>query len=112
MNAQSRLLLIKTIHTLIWGFFVGAIGYVFYSGVADHVTGYTWLASGLVVGEGLVLLLFKNQCPLTLVARKYSGSPADNFDIFLPNWLARYNKQIFTTIYLIAMLLVGYRLVS
>ncbi len=112
MNAQARLLMIKTTHTLIWWIFVGAIGYVFYSGAADAITGYTWLASGLVVGEGLVLVLFKNHCPLTLVARKYSASQADNFDIFLPNWLARYNKQIFTTIYLIGMLLIGCRMLS
>ena len=110
MTDPTRLLLIKALQTAIWGFFVGAIGYVFYSAAADHITGYTWLASGLVVGEGLVLLLFGNQCPLTLLARKYSTSPADNFDIFLPNWLARYNKLIFASLYLIAMLLVSYRL--
>ena len=112
MNAQARLLLIKTIHTIIWGFFVVAIGYVLYGGAANHITPYTWLASGLVVGEGLVLMLFKNHCPLTLMARNYSASQADNFDIFLPNWLAHYNKLIFTAIYLADLLLVGYRLVS
>ena len=112
MSAPTRLLLIKTVHTLIWGFFVTAIGYVFYSGAADRITAYTWLASGLVIGEGLVLLVFKNQCPLTLLARRYSASTAANFDIFLPNWLARYNKQIFTSIYLVGILLVGYRLLS
>ena len=100
------------VHTLVWAFFVAAIGYVFYSGAANRITAYTWLAGGLVIGEGLVLLVFKNQCPLTLMARKYLASEADNFDIFLPNWLARYNKQIFTTLYLVAMLLVGYRLVA
>ena len=112
MIARTRLLLIKTVHTLIWGFFVTAIGCVFYSGAANRITACTWLASGLVVGEGLVLMTFKNRCPLTLMARKYSASEADNFDIFLPNWLARYNKQIFTAIYLLGMLLIGYRLVA
>ena len=109
MTAHTRLLLIKTVHTLIWAFFVTAIGYVLYSGAADRITACTWLASGLVVGEGLVLLVFKNQCPLSLMARKYSASVADNFDIFLPNWLARYNKQIFTAIYLLGMLLYSSR---
>ena len=112
MNAKGKLVLIKMVHTLVWAFFVAAIGYVFYSGAADRITACTWLAGGLVIGEGLVLLAFKNQCPLTLMARKYSASEADNFDIFLPNWLARYNKQIFTALYLVGMLLVGYRLLS
>jgi len=37
--------------------------------------------------------------PLTLIAGNYSNSQKDNFDIFLPNWLAKHNKLIFTTIF-------------
>jgi hypothetical protein len=44
------------------------------------------------------------------MARKYSSSHKDNFDIFLPNWLARNNKLIFTTIYCIAVLIVIFRI--
>jgi hypothetical protein len=67
---------------------------------------YTWIGIGLIVGEGLVLLFFKMFCPLTIWARKYSDSQKDNFDIYLPNWLARYNKVIFTTIFFIAVMMV------
>jgi hypothetical protein len=49
-------------------------------------------------------------CPITVVARKYSDSTRDNFDIFLPNWLARYNKEIYTTIVIISVLILLYRL--
>ena len=108
----TRLRLIKALHTVVWAFFVAAILFVLFSGLTNTITAYTWLASGLVAGEGLVLAAFKNRCPLTLVARKYSRSTKDNFDIFLPEWLARYNKLIFTTIYAVALLLVGYRLLG
>jgi hypothetical protein len=60
----------------------------------------------MVIAEGIVLIIFKMFCPLTLIARKYSNSDKDNFDIFLPNWLARYNKIIFTTIYLVSVIIV------
>jgi len=106
MNRTQKLLAIKLIHTLIWVFFVVVIFYVLYSGVYDNVNTYTWIGIGLVLGEGIVLLIFNKFCPLTLVARKYSNSEKDNFDIFLPNWLAKYNKLIFTTIFIIALLLV------
>ena len=43
-----------------------------------------WICVGLVGLEGIVLLLFKMFCPLTIIARKYSDSAKDNFDIFLP----------------------------
>ena len=69
------------------------------------------MSIGLILLEGFVLLAFKNLCPVTLIARKYSGSTKDNFDIFLPNWLAKYNKLIYTTLFIIVLLILVYRLV-
>ncbi len=112
MSAEAKLLFIKALHTLVWGFFVAVIGYVLYCGLANRITWHTWVASGLVVGEGVVLLLFERHCPLTLLARNYSDSTQDNFDIFLPNWLARHNQLIFTSIYGFALLLLAYRLMQ
>ena len=112
MQNDFRLLLIKLIHTAIWLFFVVIIFYVLYCGIANKITAYTWIAAGLVVAEGVVLMLFKNHCPLTLLARNYSSSKDDNFDIFLPNWLAHYNKLIFTTIYLVGVIIISYRMLS
>lgn len=111
MSVKTKLLVIKALHTVVWAFFVAVIGYVLFCGIANKLTRYTWLASGLVVAEGVVLLVFQRHCPLTLLARRYSASTQDNFDIFLPNWLARHNQLIFTSIYGFALLLLGYRLV-
>ena len=102
----------QVLHTAVWAFFVAAILAVLYSGITNNITTYTWIASGLVAAEGLVLLAFKSRCPLTLIARKYSSSTRDNFDIFLPEWLARHNKLIFSVLYVIGLLLVGYRVVQ
>lgn len=112
MTNNEKLTIIKVIHTLIWLFFVSVIFYILYSGITNTINQYTWVAIGLVIFEGIVLLIFKMFCPLTLVARKYSTSKKDNFDIFLPVFIARYNKQIFTSIYVIGVLIVIYRVVS
>jgi hypothetical protein len=112
MTAATKLLGIKALHTAVWGFFVAIIGYVLYCGLANRLSWHTWAANALVVGEGAVLLLFRRHCPLTLLARRYSNSTKDNFDIFLPNWLARHNQLIFTSIYVLALLLLGYRLLQ
>lgn len=106
MNQKNRLLTIKIIHTLIWLFFVAVIFYILYSGIFDEVTIHTWIGIGLIIGEGITLLIFKMYCPLTIVARKYSDSKKANFDIFLPNWLAKYNKLIFTTLFVIGLAIV------
>jgi hypothetical protein len=109
MNQARKLLAIKLIHTIIWAFFVAVIFYVLYSGITNTITIYTWIGTGLIIGEGLVLLLFKMYCPLTVLARNYSDSQKDNFDIFLPNWLARHNKLIFTSIFIAGLVIVLFR---
>ncbi|MGY8914042.1 MAG: hypothetical protein ACKVJF_03040 [Flavobacteriales bacterium] len=110
MNKANKLLAIKMIHTLIWLFFVSIIFYVLYSGFANYINALTWISIGLVIGEGIVLLIFKMYCPLTILARKYSDSKKDNFDIFLPNWLAKYNKIIFTSLFVLGLAMVLIRL--
>lgn len=108
MAPKDKLLLIKIVHTVIWALFVGVIFYILYSGIMGRITTFTWIGMGIIVGEGLVLLLFKMFCPLTVLARKYSDSDRHNFDIFLPEWLAKYNKVIFTSIFLLGVALVLY----
>jgi hypothetical protein len=111
MKPAGKLFAIKLTHTLIWIFFVGIIFYILYSGISNDITTYTWIAISLVIGEGLVLMIFQMYCPLTILARQYSDSEKDNFDIFIPNWLARNNKVIFTSIYIFALIAVLYRVI-
>ena len=105
MDPAKRLLVIKWVHTLIWLFFVVVIFYILYSGIFNVINTYTWIGMGLIVGEGIVLLVFNMFCPLTVMARKYSDSEKDNFDIFLPNWLAKYNKLIFFVACIVALVI-------
>lgn len=111
ISPASKLVLIKSIHTLIWIVMVCFIGYVVYSGVSGNITVYSWLAVAAVIVEGLVLWLFKGKCPLTVWARNYSDSKKENFDIYLPEWLARYNKLIFTTVFVLGLVLMLWRYV-
>ncbi|PVY39696.1 hypothetical protein [Pontibacter virosus] len=108
---ERKLLLIKVVHTTVWMFFNVVIFYLLYAVLTNRIDKWVWICLGLIVMEGLVLLVFKKMCPITVVARRYSDSTRDNFDIFLPNWLARYNKEIYTTIVLISVLILVYRLV-
>lgn len=49
--------------------------------------------------EVAVLALNAWRCPLTGVAARYTDDRRDNFDIYLPLWLARYNKHIFGSLF-------------
>jgi hypothetical protein len=66
---------------------------------------WLWIGYGLFALEGITLLAFKFFCPLTILARKYSDSSKENFDIYLPRWLARHNKVIYTSILGVIVLL-------
>ena len=112
MAENVKLILIKTIHTIIWLFFNVVIFYLLYAVIINKIDKWIWICIGLLVLEGIILLVFKNICPVTLIAKKYSTSRKDNFDIYLPNWLARYNKEIYTIIVLIAVVILIYRLVT
>ena len=112
MKGETKLMLIKAIHTLVWIFFNVVIFYMLYAVLADKIDKWLWICFGLVILEGLTLLLFKFFCPLTIIARRYSDSTRDNFDIYLPNWLARYTKLIYTSIVGVIVLILIYRLMT
>jgi len=110
MKDKNKLVIIKATHTLIWLFFNVVIFYLAYSVIIGRIDKWTWICIGIIILEGIVLAVFKLICPITLVARKYSDSQKDNFDIYLPNWLAKYNKLIYTTIVIIIFVLLLYKL--
>ena len=112
LHNDQKLLLVKLVHTIIWALFVCAIGYVMYAGIFDRVDAAVWIAIGLVVLEGVVLLTNDGKCPLTNVGARYTTERNDAFDIFLPNWLAKYNKLIFTSIFAIGVVLVLLRVLQ
>lgn len=83
-----------------------------YAVLVNKIDMWLWIGYGLFILEGLVLLYFKFFCPLTIIARKYSDSPKANFDIYIPEWLAKYNKLIYTSLLVVILGITIYRLVQ
>jgi len=110
MDNKIKLVIIKTVHTLIWLFFNVVIFYMLYAVITNKLNIWLWIGYALFFLEGVILLIFKFFCPLTIMARKYSDSTKDNFDIYLPNWLAKYTKLIYTSILAIVIILTIYKI--
>ena len=110
MTRETKLTIVKVVHTLIWLFFNFVIFYMLYAVIVNKIDVYLLVGYCLLALEGIILLIFNFFCPLTLVARKYSDSPKDNFDIYLPNWLAKYNKLIYTSIVMVIIIITICRL--
>jgi hypothetical protein len=98
MTNQTILILIKTLHTLIWLFFNIVILYMIYAVLNDKLDIWFWLGYVSFAVEGIILLLFGMHCPLTLIAGNYTNDRTIGFDIYLPSWLAKYNKIIYGTV--------------
>jgi hypothetical protein len=96
--ASTALRLIRTAHTAVWAIFAGAI-------VAIPVLAWrgAWFATAILIAivlvECAVLAANRMRCPLTDLACRYTDDRRDNFDIYLPLWLARHNKSIFGTLF-------------
>lgn len=112
MSDLAKLNVVKGIHTVIWIFFNVVIFYLLYAVIINRIDRWAWICFWLILLECFTLVLFKMICPLTLIARRYSDSQKDNFDIFLPNWLAKYNKLIYGFILFITIIILIYRLFS
>jgi len=98
VNADRTLVVVKVIHTVVWAFFAACITAVPLLALAGQLRGATVL-SAIVLGEVVVLVLNRMRCPLTDVAQRYTQDRSDNFDIYLPLFLARHNKRIFGALF-------------
>ncbi|HUO80011.1 MAG TPA: hypothetical protein VMU00_07695 [Steroidobacteraceae bacterium] len=105
MNTGARrLVLIRAFHTLVWAFFAGSI-----VAIAPLAWRGEFRAAGVLIAvvfaEVLVIGLNRGRCPLTAVAARYTEDRRDNFDIYLPQWLARHNQRLFGGLYAGAVVL-------
>jgi hypothetical protein len=42
-------------------------------------------------------------CALMAIAARYTSDRSANFDIYLPRWIARYNKEIFGSLFAVGL---------
>ena len=103
MTPGTSLRAIKIVHTIVWAFFVGCIVAVPVLGLLGRY-GLAAVFVGVVLVEVAILLVNRLRCPLTAVAARYTDDRRENFDIYLPVWIARHNKLIFGLLFLVGTL--------
>lgn len=112
MNAETdrarRLAAVKLLHTIAWVFFAGCIVALPWAVWRGEMRVAAWLAA-IVMVEVAILALNRFVCPLTPIAARYTDQRQPNFDIYLPEWLARYNKRIFGTLYVAGLTYLAWR---
>jgi polyferredoxin len=97
-HSASALVVVKVAHTAAWTFFAGCIIAIPVASWRGHHAAAAWLAC-IVLVEVVILMVNGWRCPLTTLAARFTEDRRDNFDIYLPLWLARHNKLIFGVLY-------------
>jgi hypothetical protein len=101
---SARLRFVKVVHTIVWASLATCV-------VAIPVLawrrelGWAFALIGVLLVETLLLLMNDWRCPLTDIAARHTSDRRDNFDIYLPEWLARHNKAIFGGLYVAGVVL-------
>lgn len=96
------LVAVRILHTLVWAFMVACIAGIYLFAAAGRF-GWALASAAVVLGEVVVLVLNRMRCPLTPVAARFTEDRRPNFDIYLPEWLAKYNTEIFGTVYVLGL---------
>ena len=103
---------IKALHTAIYAVMVAAILYILYCGITGTLNPLLAVSVGLVALEGAVFFGNGRKCPLTALAKQYGDPKGYVGDLFCPEWLSSRNFSIFTSLFVLGLLLVGLRVLS
>ena len=104
LDRPMILVLVKVAHTLAWAFFAGCIVAVPIPALAGRFD-IALALIGAVLFECLILALNRGRCPFTDLAARCTEHQPIGFDIYLPSWLARWNKVIFGSIFAIDLVI-------
>ena len=105
---NNKVFVIKFIHSIIFYFIVLCLFYILYCAIVKNYNWTLLVALGAIFLEGLILLLYRWQCPLTILAQKYGDEKGTVTDILLPTWLVPHTFKIFTVVFSLALVLLGF----
>lgn len=103
---------IKLVHSIVFWVLSLCTLYALYSGIADRVTAWTWVAVVLLLLESIVLAASGFTCPLTILAERQGARRGSVTDIFLPKWFADRIFPVCGTLYAVALVLILWRVLA
>lgn len=100
------LVFLKIVHTFVWVVMAASNFLAFYFALLGRFDAWFWIPASLLIFETFIILFNQWKCPLTDITEKYTEDRRPNFDIYLPEWLARYNIKIFTVLIMVEIIIV------
>jgi len=103
MNNNTKIFIIKFVHSVIYFFMVACLCYIFYCALVRRYDWTLLIALSAIAVEGITLLLNRGTCPFTPLAEKYGADRGSVTDLFLPMWCARQTFKVSTTLFIIEL---------
>lgn len=97
---------LKAVHTIIWIVMSAANLTAFYLAFVGSFNTWFVLSVTLLGIEVIIIGVNSWHCPLTDVMAKYTTDRKANFDIYLPEWLARNNIRGFGVLIALEIMIV------
>ena len=107
-HSPTALVAVKVVHTIAWAFFAGCILAIPVASWRGNHAAAAWLTA-IVFVEVAILVANGWRCPLTSLAARFTEERHDNFDIYLPLWLAKHNKLIFGVLFCVGIAFAFFR---
>ena len=104
---NKKVFVIKFIHSILFWFMVFSLFYILYCAVTGK---YDWtliIAIGIILLDGLSIVLNHGRCHLTTLAERYGAENGSVSDIFWPRRCTRYVFKFFTVVFAIEIVWLG-----
>jgi len=105
------LILLKVLHTVVFVVMFGAILFLLYCGLANHLSQWTALAFVVISIEVIIYAGNGFKCPLNTLATRLTPAGQPVIDIYLPSWLSSRVVAISTPLLGISCVLLLIRLI-
>lgn len=103
MSQAQILLLIRTVHTIIYLIMATSVVWILLSAIVGY-TGPVLIVALIFVGmESAVFVGSGMRCPLTGLARRYGAVKGYVFDTFLPERFTKYTFRFFGTLLILGL---------
>ncbi len=102
---SNKLFFIKLTHSILFIVILACVIYILYSGIAENYNWTLFVAIGVILIEGLVLIFNNWRCPLTNLAKKHGAEKGTVTDMFCPKWFVPHVFRSFTVLFAIGIIL-------
>lgn len=96
---------VRTIHAAAGVIFTVLLLALLYEGVVGRISIVSWIAVGLFLVEGGILIANGWRCPLTSIAERLGAARGRVTDLFLPAWIADRAFQIYGALFALGLVL-------